>query len=149
MIKIKGIIFDWIGTLAINSKDGLFHYSEDVIRRLSGKYNLSLISIAGFGVEKRKQEIEESGLTKYFERIIVDTIKTEEQYLECIERMRTTPETTLLVDDRVVRGIAIVNRLGCQTYWIKNGKYSHELPNEETGQPTKIINSVEDLLYLL
>ena len=145
----KGIIFDWIGTLAINSKEGLFSYSEKVVRELSDKYRLSLVSIAGFGVEKRKQDIEESGLTKYFECIIVDTIKTEKQYLECIGKMRTTPKTTLVVDDRVVRGIAIGNRLGCQTYWIRNGKYSHELPNEETGQPAKIINSVEDLLYLL
>ncbi len=149
MTNIEGVIFDWIETLAINSEDGLFHYSEDVVKKLSSKYKLSLISIAGFGVEKRKQEIEKSGLTKYFEHIIVDTIKTEEQYRDCMKCMKTTPEKTLVVDDRTLRGIKIGNKLGCQTYWIKNGKYAHELPNEETGQPTRIINSVEDLLYLL
>lgn len=149
MIKIEGIIFDWIGTLAINSKDGLFPYSKNVIERLSKNYKLSLISIAGFGVDKRKREIEDSGLLSYFNHILIDTEKTEEQYLECMRKMETIPETTLVVDDRTVRGIAIGNRLGCFTYWIKNGRYSHELPNEETGQPTKIINSVEDLLSLL
>ncbi len=149
MANIKGIIFDWKGTLAINSNDGLFSYSEEVVEKLSTNYKLSLISIAGFGIDNRRTEIEKSGLTRYFNNIIIDTIKTKEQYLECMEKMRTAPENTLIVDDRAIRGIKIGNQLGCQTYWIKNGKYAHELPNEETGQPTKIINSVEDLLELL
>lgn len=47
---------------------------------------------------------------------------------------------------RVVRGIKIGNKLGCITCWIQKGKYSHELPNKETGKPTYKINSVEELV---
>ena len=53
---------------------------------------------------------------------------------------------TLVVDDRSIRGIQIGNQIGCETAWIHNGKYSHEMPNEETGAPYYIIDSVEDLL---
>jgi len=146
----KGIIFDWIGTLAINSKDGLFPYSERVVSELSKRnYRMSLVSIAGFGIDKRFEEIKRSGLTKYFNFVVVDDAKTPGQYMECMFRMGTTSDQTSVVDDRTVRGIKIGNELGCKTYWIRNGKYAHETPNAETGEPTRIINSVEDLLEIL
>jgi len=63
--------------------------------------------------------------------------------------MEMTPATTAIVDDRTVRGIQIGNQLGCRTYWIQTGEYAHEMPNEETGEPTARINSIEDLLELL
>jgi beta-phosphoglucomutase-like phosphatase (HAD superfamily) len=144
----KGIIFDWIGTLAKNS-DEIFPYSERVVRRLSGRYRISVISIAGFGIEKRCKEIDDSGLREYFDHVVVDEVKTPEQYLECMRIMKTNPRDTFVVDDRAFRGIKIGNQLGCKTYWIRNGRYSHETANEETGEPYEIINSVEDLLNIL
>lgn len=145
---IKGIIFDWIGTLALNS-DELFPYTQRVIKKLSESYRLSIISIAGEGVNKREEEITRSGLLDYFDHVIVDLKKTPKQYQECMNAMETSPQETLVVDDRTVRGIKIGNEIGCQTYWIRNGKYANEIPNEDTGQPTRIINSIEDLLEIL
>lgn len=84
-----------------------------------------------------------------FDSVIVDTVKTPEQYLECINDMGTTPNKTAVVDDRTVRGVQIGNKLGCITFWVCAGKYAHEKPNQETGQPTYIITSVEELLELL
>ena len=80
---------------------------------------------------------------------ITDIDKTPEQFIECMRKLRVKPENTLVVDDRTVRGIQIGNKLGCQTAWIWKGEYAHEVPNKKTGQPTKIINSVEDLLHIL
>ena len=145
---VKGIIFDWIGTLAKNREE-LFPYSKKVVEELSTSYRLSLISIAGKGIDNRRNEIERSGLVRYFDLVIVDLLKTPQQYKECMKAMSTIPNDTVIVDDRMFRGIKIGNILGCQTYWIKNGKYGDELPNKETGQPTKIINSIEDLLEVL
>ena len=144
---IEAIIFDWAGTLYKKNK-GLFPYSEKVLRNLSSKYKLAVISKAVFdNVETRLKQINEIG--NYFDVIIADVDKTKEQYVECMKKMNVKPENTLIVDDRTLRGIQIGNKLGCQTYWIQNGEYSHEIPNKETGQPTKIIKSVEDLLKIL
>jgi len=60
-----------------------------------------------------------------------------------------TPENTHVVGDRTVREIKIGNALGCKTYWIQKGDYANETPNTETGKPTMIINSIEDLLDIL
>jgi len=66
-----------------------------------------------------------------------------------MKRLNVRPENTLAVDDRADRGIQIANRLGCLTAWIQQGKYANITPNEETGEPTYRIDSVEDLLTIL
>jgi len=128
---------------------GLFPFSEKVLQTLKQKYKLGLVSLAKKGIEKRKQEIESTEITPLFDSIIIDTTKTSQHYLKCMKEMRTTPETTIIVDDRTVRGIKVGNQLGCETYWIQKGEYAHELPNAKTGKPNHQINSVEDLIKLL
>ena len=144
---IEAIIFDWVGTLYEKNK-GLFPYSEKVLRELKQKYKLAVISKAvSDSVDSRLNQINE--IKKYFDVIIADVDKNDKQYIECMRKLNVKPENTLVVDDRTLRGIKIGNKLGCQTYWIKNGEYANETPNEETGQPTKIIKSIEDLLTSL
>lgn len=147
MKKINAIIFDWAGTLYEKNK-GLFPYSEKILQKLKPKYKLAVISKAvSDSIETRLKQINEIG--NYFDVIIADVNKTPKHYLDCMKEMDVKPENTLIVDDRTLRGIKLGNHLGCQTYWIKNGEYSHEIPNKKTGKPTKTINSVEDLLKIL
>ena len=145
---IKAIIFDWVGTLYQFRRKGLFPYSEMVLRKLYPKYKLAVISNAlPEDLERRSEQIKE--IKKYFDVAIVDTGKTQEQFMECMRKLGVKPENTLVVGDNTIREIKIGNQLGCQTYWIKNGKHADEIPNEKTGQPTRIINSVEELLNIL
>ena len=145
---IEAIIFDWIGTLYQFGGNGLFTYSEKILKELKTKYKLAVISSAhSDNVKNRLAQINK--IKKYFDVIIVDIDKTPEQFIECMRRLNVKPENTLVVDDRSLRGIMVGNRLGCQTAWIQNGKYAHEVPNEETGEPTYKINSVEALLKIL
>lgn len=142
---IKGIIFDWIGTLYERDK-GVFSYSDKVLKELKPRYKLGLVTLSKSADVRRKKEVESSGIMHYFDCIIIDSSKDKEQYLKCMDELKITPETTAIVDDRTLRGIKTGNQLGCITYWIKNGDYANEIPNEETGLPTYIINSLEDLL---
>jgi hypothetical protein len=50
-----------------------------------------------------------------------------------------------MIDDRTVRGIQWGNDKGCQTYWIQQGKFKDELPNEETGQPTQTLSTIGEI----
>lgn len=151
MGKIKGIeaiIFDWVGTLYEFGGKGLFPYSEKVLRKLKTKYTLAVISKAVRGnIGRRQYQINE--MRDYFEFALVDTEKTSEQFVDCMNDLKVLPQNTLVVDDRMDRGIQIGNRLGCKTAWIQKGKYSDKIPNKETGQPDYRINSVEDLLAIL
>ncbi|MFH1377083.1 MAG: HAD hydrolase-like protein [Candidatus Woesearchaeota archaeon] len=146
---IKGIIFDWVKTLSSGSRS-LFPYSERVLKECKKRgYKLGLISLAGRGIEERWEDFRVTGILKYFDSVLVGGEKTEEQFLQCMKEMGTTPETTAIVDDRSIRGIAIGNSLGCTTFWIQKGKWAHEAPNKETGEPTYRINTIEDLLTYL
>src|SRR3989338_3446953 len=148
---IEAVIFDWIGTL---HERGIGPYKDaqktlEALRR--GGIKMSLISIAkDEEKEARDLEIELSGLSDYLDHIIIDKIKSPMQYLACINMMGADIGTTGVADDRTKRGITIGNELGCPTFWIKRGEYAHQLPDEETGQPTYIISTVSEMLpYIL
>ncbi len=151
----KAIIFDWTGTLYEGDK-GLFPFTKEVLEKLKNmreqgirKYRLGLITTTRNGIETRQQKIDPFGVLYYLDSLIIDTQKTKEHYLQCMGELGSTPETTMIVDDRTVRGIKIGNELGCKTFWIQRGEYANELPDEETGEPTHRIGSVEDLLKFL
>lgn len=151
MEKIKGIeaiIFDWIGTLSQFGGKGLFPYSEEVLRKLRPKYSLAVISKAFPGdIGERQYQINE--IRQYFEFTLVDAEKDPEDFIYCMEKLKVLPANTLVVDDRMDRGIKIGNDLGCVTAWIQQGKHKNILPSKETGKPDYKINSVEDLLSIL
>lgn len=149
MAKVEAIIWDWVGTLSQFGGKGPFLYSQKVLHELAPKYRMAVISkvASNIPLKVRLDEIKKMG--KYFSFVLADYDKTPEQFLECMRTLRVKPENTLVVDDRTVRGIQIGNKLGCQTAWIKTGKYAEETPNKETGEPTYKINSVKDLLNIL
>src|SRR3990167_3881507 len=108
---IKAIIFDWVGTLYHFGGKGLYPYSERVLKELHPKYKLAVISKAvSDTVNIRLKQINE--IQKYFDVIIADVDKTAEQYVECMKKLDVKSEETLVVDDRVFRGIKIGNKLG-------------------------------------
>ena len=146
--KIEAIIFDWVGTLYQFGGKGLFPYSERVLQELKPRYKLAAISKAVSNNDETRLG-QMNGVKQYFEFILADTDKTPEQFIECMKHLNVRPENTLVVDDRVDRGIQIANKLGCKTAWIQRGQYSYITPGKDTGEPTYRINSVEDLLKIL
>jgi len=149
MHNVEGIIFDWVGTLYERDKD-LFPESYEVIRKLSEKYNLGLVSIAKKGAENsRWREIELSGLTPYFKEIYVCQEKAPEMYKECMDKSGSDSKSTIIIGDRTIRDVKIVNELGCRSFWIRKGEYANELPSKETGKPTYTIKNLKDILRVL
>ena len=148
MEKIEAIVFDWIGTLCQFDHKGLFPYTEKVLRELKPKYKLAVISKAvSDDVPTRVRQIDE--INDYFAFTAVGDDKTNNQFVSCMNLLNVKPENTLVVDDRMDRGIQIGNALGCKTAWIRQGKYAHMTPDHKTGEPTLRINSIEDLLKIL
>lgn len=141
---IKAIIFDWIDTI-YQRNSGLFPESRQILEEFSKKYMLGLVS-------KRKDpkqgygEIDELNISKYFGSIVIARRKTPIEFRKCLSELSVNPKETLVVGDRTIREIRIGNQMGCQTYWIEAGEHAHEKPDKKTGQPTKIIHSIGDLL---
>ncbi len=144
----KLIIFDWIGTLYEKNR-GVFPESQRVLEELEKRgYHMGLISL-GKDISSRTNEIFSSGLDQYLNPIIVQKEKTPIMYQECMQKMRALPSTTTIIDDRTLRGIKIGNSLGYNTIWIQKGEFAHEVPNEESGEPTHIVNNLSDVLNYL
>jgi FMN phosphatase YigB (HAD superfamily) len=144
---IKAVIFDWVGTLYERNKTP-YSFSEKVLTTLKSRYKLGLVTLAGQGVEARKKDLEKSGISEYFDCIVIDTEKDKQQFLRCIEKLKATPKTTAIVDDQM-RRLKVGIELDCKTYWIQTGEFAHLPPDKETGEPTARINSVKDLLGIL
>jgi len=62
---MRGIIFDWIGTLY--TRDGnVMTGAERVLKTLHQKYTLGLISLAKEDTTKRMKEVQDSRLKPFF-----------------------------------------------------------------------------------
>jgi FMN phosphatase YigB (HAD superfamily) len=144
---MKGIIFDWNGTLYEKEK-GTFSKNRVNPKNTQTKIQIGLVTLGKEGVEERRRILERSGILHYFDSVIVDTSKSA-IIIPCMNDLGNQPLNTYIVDDRTKRGIMIGNALGCKTFWIQKGEFNHELPDEQTGEPSFRIDSVEDLMRFL
>lgn len=148
--NVKAIIFDWGRTLHDPETDALFNGVLEMIQELSECYKLVLVSLAkSDSPAGRRKKIEESDIAKYFNLIFVGGDDKDEMYEKALMDLDIVPEEAIIVDDRVMRGIAWGSRRGATTVWFKKGKFSEELPTKETGNPTFIINDSIELRDLL
>lgn len=145
------IIFDWGRTLHDNDKKDLFEATPGILKYLSGKYTLAIVSIAkSEDIEDRWQVIDHYGLRPLFASIMfVSAEEKNAAYERSLTDLGFGPQQTWIVDDRTVRGIAWGNRRGAKTIWLCKGKFAHELPNAETGQPTHTIHDLSELYQIL
>lgn len=148
-MMIKGIIFDWGRTLYDNEREELFPETEEVLKNLSKIYQLAIVSLAKDGnFEKRWKIIKGKDLGKYFKSTLFTQDDKDKLYVDTLEKMKLKPNEVVVIDDRIIRGVAWGNKHGAKTVWIKKGKFSNELPDEVTGAPTFIINNLKEVLDL-
>ncbi|MBI3335415.1 MAG: HAD hydrolase-like protein [Candidatus Portnoybacteria bacterium] len=148
--QINAIIFDWGRTLYDHDNEQLFPEAKEVLEYLSKKYMLAIVSLATDGnIAKRWKIIIENDLGKYFDSILFDPEDKGRLYEITLQTLNVKPEEVVIVDDRTVRGIQWGNEHGTMTIWVKKGKFSNELPNDQIGQPTHTIETLTELKTLL
>lgn len=146
---IKLIIFDWGRTLYDNDNNRLFPETKHVLETLSNTYQLAIVSLSKDGdFERRWKIFREHDLEKYFISIQFTQHDKDKLYEKTLSELKTNPKQTVVVDDRMIRGISWGNRNKAKTIWIKKGKFSKELPTPETGKPTYTIEHIAEILNL-
>lgn len=126
--------------------DKLFEGVLRLVKKLSSYYNLVLVSLArSESLEERRRKIEESGIAGYFKLVLVGDEDKTKCYEKVLTDLKVLPEEVVVVDDRIVRGIAWGNRRGAITVWFRNGKFANELPTKETGTPNFTINNITEV----
>jgi FMN phosphatase YigB (HAD superfamily) len=150
---MKLIIFDWGGTLYDPETTALFPETKPVLEALHAQgFTLAIVALATKGkamIEEQQRIIEQEKLTPFFASIKFDVDNKEQMYFDTIQELSISPHETMIVDDRVMRGIVWGNTHGCTTVWVKHGKFADELPTRKTGEPDHTIASLSELQSIL
>lgn len=154
-MNIKAIIFDWGRTLfEVDEKREISGAIEILSYCKRKDYKICVASLArplaGVSAEKRKVEIESSGLGQYFDMIETSEAKEKDEMLDrLVKELKLPRSEILIVDDRMVKSIKYGNKNGHPTVWFQNGPFANELPNSETGAPTFIIKELPELKNII
>jgi FMN phosphatase YigB (HAD superfamily) len=131
---MKAIIFDFNRTLYDPDTGTFVEGALQTLEKLK-KRNF-LLFLIGKGTAARADLINELGLPRFFDEIIV---KEEKEIADFRYLKKKYPDADFYVfGDRVKKEIRFGNECGFKTIWFKNGKFAEDLP--ETGQekPWKI-----------
>ncbi len=152
---IKAVIFDWGKTCWDADKKQLAENVEDVLIFLKSKnLPLALVSLVNKEnsepIEERRERIEKGPIRKYFDMFVIGEGYNKDPLLEdALGQLKIPPAEILVVDDRVIRGIAWINRHGGTSIWYRSGKFSNELPQNDEQKPNFTVSSMKELLVLL
>lgn len=150
MVKI--FIFDYGRTLFDREREHFFDDATEVLEYLSNNYRLAIVSFSKpDDVQGRVDALVKHGIYDLFEEIVFCSTPEgkDDAYLGLSNSTGIPINEMAIVDDYVIRGIAWGNRNGATTYWFKNGKFSHHLPNSTTGVPTHTIRELRSILDTL
>jgi FMN phosphatase YigB (HAD superfamily) len=146
---IKTIVFDWGRTIYDKENEKLFSETKNVLEYCSGKYDLAVVSLAiDDNIEGRFSKIDEYDIRKYFKVILFHVNDKESLLRNTIGNLNIKAEEVMVIDDRIKR-LSFPIKIGCQTIWIKKGKFSNEEPDNQSGKPDYIVESLEEILNIL
>lgn len=142
---MKAYIFDFNRTLYDPDSGALVPGAIKNLEVL--KRGGALLFLIGKGTNERTNLINELGLQRYFDEIIV---KEEKDIADFEYLKKKFPDTDFyVIGDRVKKEITYGNRCGFKTIWLRQGKFAGELPETEEENPWKTITSFDELLPVL
>jgi putative hydrolase of the HAD superfamily len=127
-------------------KTKLFPYTHEILKHLSERYNLYLIT-NGFK-EVQYLKIKNCDIEKYFKKIFtseeVGFSKPHIKYFEYVlESTFSKPEEAIVIGDDLEVDIKGAKQLNIDTIWFKNGDENQE------GQSKYIIKSLQEIIEIL
>jgi len=168
-MDVKAVIFDWGRTIYDKDNEVLFPETIDVLEYCSKKYDLAVVSLAIDGdIEGRFQKLDRFDIRKYFKLCLfsdthesfiaqdasreeVEKVKFAQKDMlmrNAVGNLNYKPEEIVLVDDRILRmAWAIRNKI--KTIWIKKGKFAHETPDPNIGNPDYTVSSLKEIMDII
>lgn len=137
------IIFDWKRTIYDPESKQLIEGAINILKFLTTKW--SKVILIGKGGEAMLQEVKRLKVEQYFSKIIFLEGKKDMKVFSEFVSIKN-PKLTMIVGDRIRSEIEIGNKLNATTIWIKQGKFSGELPVSKRQEPTFSVNSLADLV---
>lgn len=139
-----------IGKTMINKPVELLNGVEEVLKTLSLKYRLILVTKGDLLDQERK--LENSNLVKYFHHIEVLSDKKEENYSKLLNHLDINPSEFLMVGNSLKSDVLPLINIKAHAIHVPfHTTWEHELVNEEetNGKVYKTIHSINEVLQLL
>ncbi len=129
----------------------LYPQVKTVLTYLASKYKLGIIANQADGLIERLNEFE---IAKYFSVIISSwdygVMKPDlELFRIGIEKAECKPQEIVMVGDRLDNDIFPAKALGMNTVWVKQGFGGMQIPKSQLYEPTKEIDSLDELINIL
>ena len=144
MKEIEAVILDFNRTLFDPKKSKIEDEAIELLNLIKNKrWKSSLITI---GNEAREEQI--SPIISFFDFIKIVPTKKRSDFGKLVRIMGVNCCKTLVIGDRVKKEIRFGKELGIRTIWLKKGKFSNELPNENE-KPDWTFNSLTEITSFL
>lgn len=144
---IETIIFDWKRTLYNPENNELIYGANNVLQQL-GSLGISLYIVGKDQVGDMTDEVFRLGISNLFKDIhFTNESKTTNDFDKYITN--NSPESIMVVGDRVRSEIEVANKLGLNTVWVRQGKFADELPLNSDQEPDYIISDIQEFIPLL
>ncbi len=138
---MKAVIFDFNRTLYDPEQGSFIQGAVASLEKL--KRDGCLLFLVGKGTNERANLINELGLHRYFDKIIV---KKEKEVDDFKYLKKKYPDADFYVfGDRVRKEIKFGNACGFKTIWFKSGKFADEVAETNDEKPWKTIESYDEL----
>ena len=132
------IIFDYNRTIFDPDTDNLYLGVLELLKKLSSKYELFLISR---NEPTRKKRLEELNIKNYFQKILFVNEKSKQVF----EEIAGNTKKVIVVGDSISDEIKIGNQLGFFTIRLKKGKFATEIPKNKKEIAKFEITDINDL----
>jgi ribonucleotide monophosphatase NagD (HAD superfamily) len=142
---IHFIVFDWKRTLYNPDDKTLINGGLDLLELL--KKNKIPLVLIGKGNSDMYKEVERLRAKDFFQDVIFHEGEKDSNVFMTYLSINT--KETLFIGDRVRSELAIGNRLGATTIWVRQGKFAKEDPLNDTQKPTFVVNSLTQLREFL
>lgn len=145
--KQKIIIFDFMRTLYDPDEKSIVRGALELLKSLrNAGFILILISTE---IGNKADPIAQTGITPYFEKIILTREKSERDFKEIQTAVPHDPQASYVIGDRVRGEIKIGNLCGYQTIWVKKGKFAAQLPRTSFENPRYIVTDVRQVEQII
>ena len=157
---IKGVFFDLGDTLVkdeILLKKGTIEtlpYAHEVLKDLLHHYKLAIICNTDASKEEVQKILEDAGIDKYFNLVVVSSEagsnKPDERIFRiALEELGLKPDEVVMIGNRISTDILGGNKVGMKTVHLKWNDMYRERVTGELEKPSYTIKSLRELVPLL
>lgn len=144
---MKTYIFDWKRTLYDPDTHVLIDGAIELLNYLHQVSGTRLI-LVGKGSDDMHKEVVRLGVNDYFTDIkFQEGDKDTALFADFVDKFE--PRKTIFIGDRTRSELAAGNSLGAVTIWVRQGKFSDELPESPVYVPTHTVSSIGDVLAVI